>query len=236
MRRWLITILIFLLAGAAVNVAVAWGNVVAVALMTQGNSLAKLDVQTVLTEDERPWPHPVPSNWPDTSHLKRFKYFGWRCDVRRSSIETSTIWLCALGTVKAGWPVRALESIRWSETQRGPDTFRYVVWDRRIDTGVPLDSPPPGHNLPFPWWTDGILLPNSGPWYRQSLPTRPLWPGFAVNTLFYAAFLCLMICGPFVLRRFSRIRRDLCPKCGYPIGDSPSCTECGKPLPRRAVA
>ena len=39
----------------------------------------------------------------------------------------------------------------------------------------------------------------------KALPLRPIWPGFAVNTLFYAALLWLLIPGPFVLRRFIRV-------------------------------
>ena len=37
------------------------------------------------------------------------------------------------------------------------------------------------------------------------------------------------------LRGFVRVRRRRCPACAYPMGDSPVCTECGKPLPQRAV-
>ena len=68
----------------------------------------------------------------------------------------------------------------------------------------------------------------------RPFPLRPLWPGFAVNTLFYAAVLWLLICGPFVLRRFVRVKRGLCPACAYPMGKSGVCSECGKTLPRRA--
>ena len=63
------------------------------------------------------------------------------------------------------------------------------------------------------------------------LPLLPVWPGFTVNTLFYAAILWLLTCGPFALRRFIRRRRGLCPACAYPVGESDVCTECGKPLP-----
>ncbi len=73
-------------------------------------------------------------------------------------------------------------------------------------------------------------------WERRNveivIPYAPLWPGFAVNTLFYAAILWLLIPGPFALRRFLRVRRGLCPKCAYPMGESSVCTECG--LPKRA--
>ncbi len=66
------------------------------------------------------------------------------------------------------------------------------------------------------------------------LPYRPSWPGFALNTLFYATVLWLLIPGPFALRRFVRVRRGLCPACAYPMGESAGCSECGKPLPARA--
>ncbi len=35
------------------------------------------------------------------------------------------------------------------------------------------------------------------------------------------------------LRRFLRVRRGLCPKCAYPMGESEVCTECGESLPSR---
>ena len=68
----------------------------------------------------------------------------------------------------------------------------------------------------------------------RALPLRPIPGGFAVNTLFYAAVLWLLIPGPFVLRRFMRVRRGLCPACAYPRGESDVCSECGKALPGRA--
>ncbi len=62
------------------------------------------------------------------------------------------------------------------------------------------------------------------------VPLRPIWPGFAVNTLFYAVVLWLLIPGPFALRRFIRVKRGLCPACAYPMGESDVCSECGKAL------
>jgi hypothetical protein len=62
------------------------------------------------------------------------------------------------------------------------------------------------------------------------LPTRPIWPGFLFNTLFYAGVLWMVLIGPRVLRRHMRRRRGLCPACAYPVGVSPVCTECGQPV------
>ncbi len=61
------------------------------------------------------------------------------------------------------------------------------------------------------------------------LPNKPIWPGFAINTLFYAAILWLVIPGPFSLRRFIRRKRGLCVACGYDLrhADHEACPECG---------
>ena len=65
------------------------------------------------------------------------------------------------------------------------------------------------------------------------LPIHPIWPGFAFNTMFYAGVSWLLICGPFALRRLIRVKRGRCPTCAYPMGQSDVCSECGKPLPGR---
>ena len=61
----------------------------------------------------------------------------------------------------------------------------------------------------------------------------PVWPGFAINTILYAAMVWPLIRGPFALCRFLRLRRGLCPKCAYPMGESSVCTECGIALSHR---
>ena len=81
---------------------------------------------------------------------------------------------------------------------------------------------------------DPELIAPYNPEKLRLLPLRPLPMGFAINTAFYAAVLWLLIPGPFVLRRFIRIRRGLCPACAYPMGESAVCSECGKALPARA--
>ncbi len=64
----------------------------------------------------------------------------------------------------------------------------------------------------------------------RALPLRPIPGGFAVNTVFYAAVLWLLIPGPFVLRRFIRVWRGLCPACAYDLrhGEHDACPECGR--------
>jgi hypothetical protein len=75
--------------------------------------------------------------------------------------------------------------------------------------------------------------------WRRWAPARPIWPGFAINTIFYAAILWLLWIArrtPGKIRRFIRVRRGRCPACGYQIaeGVGPRCSECGHALGRVA--
>jgi hypothetical protein len=89
----------------------------------------------------------------------------------------------------------------------------------RVQTHVVSRSNIPGRRLPI----DDQLQ-----WLRT---VRPIWPGFAINTVFDAAILWLLFAAPFALRRRWRFKRGLCPKCAYPVGASEVCAECGAPRP-----
>lgn len=69
--------------------------------------------------------------------------------------------------------------------------------------------------------------------WAPELPLRPIWPGWIFNMIFFAAILWLLIGGLFVLRGHFRVTRGQCPSCGYAIGESPVCTECGRWLTAR---
>ena len=67
-------------------------------------------------------------------------------------------------------------------------------------------------------------------------PTRPLWPGFAVNSLLYAALWWIVLVLFAWLIRFirrwparRREKRGRCPACGYDLrgGFDAGCSECG---------
>ena len=69
---------------------------------------------------------------------------------------------------------------------------------------------------------------------ERALPYRPLWLGLIANTVFYGFTLYLLARMARKLRDLLRLRRGLCPKCAYPMGESGVCTECGRELPVRA--
>ena len=81
-----------------------------------------------------------------------------------------------------------------------------------------------GIELAFETWPGLLRAP-------RVLPLYPIWPGFAINTIFYAAILWLLFAAPFTLRRWRRIRRGLCVRCAYPVGTNAVCSECGASIP-----
>lgn len=60
------------------------------------------------------------------------------------------------------------------------------------------------------------------------VPLRPLWPGFAINTAFYASLSWILLFAPFALRSLWRSRRGRCRGCGYELSDLVACPECGR--------
>ncbi len=109
-----------------------------------------------------------------------------------------------------------------------PYSYPYILHRTEFRAGYPFrscrgevgaDSTPSG----------AIDLAHLVPWTKPGrvIPYHPIWSGFTSNTLSYGAILWLLIRGPYVLRRYVRVRRHLCPVCGYPVGVSAVCTECG---------
>ena len=244
MKRRLLTAAIFLLAGAVVNVVVAWGCAVLV-----GIDLNTLDRSTALWNEDGYWHvleyRELGAAWIISSrqHLSRLNYDRIERDgdprifcPSWTSFQQPTKEYRAQSGHKfsmvnrladaRGWPMLAL----WSESAMTfLDPRNETVQKRGVRGGVETLFAPWQPRFIDPW--SKVLFP-----LPRSLPLRPIWPGFAINTVFYATLLWLLIGGAFALRRLVRVRRGLCPKCAYPMGEPGVCTECGQGLPRRARA
>ena len=107
----------------------------------------------------------------------------------------------------AGWPLRALECRM--DLPKSPDE------EMRLVGGFWLGARP------------APPIFSRGRSRAPALPYRPIRLGFAINTLMYAVVLGLLFLAPRTVRRAYRARRQRCRRCGYPIGASPACTECG---------
>ncbi|HYF13522.1 MAG TPA: hypothetical protein VD971_00470 [Phycisphaerales bacterium] len=116
----------------------------------------------------------------------------------------------------AGWPMPALLAVRVQtppsdNRDRQPKSFQdNVRWGVLIPVNVPQR------------WREFPLI----------LPLRPMWPGFAVNTLLYAAAIGGACAAWRSVRAWRRRTRGLCARCAYPVvpsGAVSACPECGEP-------
>ena len=164
-----------------------------------------------------------------------------------SSTEIDTLWR---SYSDRDWPETPVAGVHYSafgrttitaEAYEGSPGHSTATWVVQHQLGWPARSLHFVHLLPRPGEDElrGVLeLPDCLGWMSRygemELPLSPLSLGFTLNTLFYAAVLWLLICGPFMLRRIVRrrllLQRGRCPACAYPMGESDVCTECGIPL------
>ncbi|UCD76821.1 MAG: hypothetical protein JSV91_07810 [Phycisphaerales bacterium] len=138
----------------------------------------------------------------------------WVLDRHREGVKTGDY--TEMQTVWAGWPARSLTGDRINA----------------MTTASGGDPTVAGIRYEWAWGPD-----SSGGsfvrWKPRLVPLRPMWPGFAINTLLHALIAWLLIRGPFIARHYSRReirrRRGRCLKCGYELrGDyGAGCPECG---------
>ena len=143
----------------------------------------------------------------------RREYYGIPESFWDAMMTPGSYFTALRAETRAGWPALAFRSV---ETYLYPEKGweEGYLWGYEIDGGIRVL----------------VTVDIGGPieWPRV-VPISPIFLGFLVNTLFYAAILWLLIPGPFVLRRLIRMKRGRCPKCGYDFRGKhdAGCPECG---------
>jgi len=115
-------------------------------------------------------------------------------------------------SIYAGWPSEALLGRQEIHPSGTETDFRLAFSVKKAVDG------PTG---PFQMWI--------------AFPICPIWPGFVIDLLFYAAIWFGVFFGFTSTKRFIRVRRGRCPRCGYnlrgarvePPAISAGCPECG---------
>ncbi len=202
MRRRFLTIAIFLLAGAVVNVVVAWACAVKSQTLNLGGAQRT-------TEADRGWwkKHVPPGFALDTQGMRHSAGVGKdRVTLWETYQPTPVVdfdWCDVVIRTRVGWPALTLEGAVW----RGGRFHRELRRDL----------------LKYPGFFPKLMEAYWG------LPLRPIWPGLVVNTVIYAAFLWALSRLPFAVQRYVRVRRGLCLACGYDLrhGEHEACPECG---------
>jgi hypothetical protein len=231
MKRIAIKLVLFLLLGAIINVAVAWGC---------GQwSESEILVTRQIEDDE--WRRLIAQCPPgfDSSEFENLRKvrsgfvndvegFGitWRQFKLDSDILFQSITRLSFDRrgkmplggsanydvqhASSGWPERSLSSEIWyhASTPQGPST---------VDPPVIRGG-----------W---LLEPAASFGHPRVISWRPLWPGFAINTIFCAAALWFIFAIPGVVKRLRRRAKGRCIHCGYDLrgqtAESKKCPECG---------
>ncbi len=134
--------------------------------------------------------------------------------------------------VSAGWPVRALIGEEWE------------VYG---DNAGPPKLTSEFHRLHAMSTTKTIKIGTYDFDVAVLIPLCPTWPGFVIDTLFYGAIWFGVFFGFTSAKRFLRIKRGRCPRCGYDLrgqrsavrdqrsdvsGARAGCPECGWNRPK----
>jgi hypothetical protein len=226
MRRRFVRLSVFLLLGAILNIAVAWGCAIWGTLPDDAGQL-------YVAGDPPRWTFQLDEGFGaqriKSSPTDEFKNFAFGImPIRRAVPSWSRVGQpsddAQSTTVEdgRGWPVIGLRSTM-------------IFEDQDVDAGWTRASNGSFH-IPETWNVRNGFRIRDGTRSEDIslLPLRPIWPGFAINTIFFAAILWLLFALPFTIRRRRRIKRGLCVRCGYSLrGNSGcgTCPECGAAIP-----
>ena len=239
-RRRLLTILIFLLAGAVVNTAVAWACAAYVDLTKASYAKEGRHLQWHVAERRAPG-------------ASRVLVLHWAANVNWGGGDPDSIWAldglsefgAGIGFLRRVFPSRLRSLPSWvsisKSTRRQPAIVALELDDAR---GWPMLALCCRISPQRPMWRSvenvhgGLALSprkRVHAWLGfRVLPLHPIWSGFAVNTLLYAAVLWLLVRAPVAVRRRVRLKRGFCPACGYDLhhGGNDACPECGRAVLR----
>jgi hypothetical protein len=204
-KRRALKLLLFLLAGAIINVAIAWGSardILNCGWRAESSPISSAEKRELASKYElAPY-----------FSVQRVSRVGTRVDDCLARINSPELLVYVAYSV-SGWPFHC---------------FRGDV--NRVGGQAPKAN--------GVWLYDnGFASLNSLPNVRLTLaaqynvvPFVPIWPGFAINTIFYAAVLWVLCAVPGKVRCWRRIKRGQCASCGYSLRGTPQiekCSECG---------
>lgn len=231
MKRRLVILGLCLLAGAVINVLVAW-----VIAVTDDPDKGPWDFYSDGPDPDRLAEHPLfpdagpyygifcrkTTRWSSVSGQMRLQPGRWPIrhlhdDEHDGVVHGSRDAPIMIFVTESGWPARSMRAVEPIQMTAIPTTVAaandlireslndYSVWL------VGLESPLPAGNNDLP----------------ARIPLRPLLRGTLLNTLVYGLLVWLLVSIPSALLYLKRRRTGRCAKCGYDLGLLSTCPECG---------
>lgn len=243
-----VRLVVFLLLGAVINIAVAWGCAIWSDAPLMRPAKWTADSSDLERLQRLGWtPRPANQSWEYWHSIHGATGFGlseWYVVERSKSVlddlpshRNYSQRQFHIGTeFQAGWPMRSMFWTSLDRTGNGQGVIAVLrSWRPRAESGITGRAVDGRDQTPREDWDRSMsaqLPPTIGPFSLSServLPLRPLWVGFIMNTAMYASVLWLAASTVSGRRRQRRFSRGRCPRCGYDLrGDYTSaCSECG---------
>jgi hypothetical protein len=231
--------MVLLLLGAIVNVAVAWSCVLLVDRSVKDGPSASTDVALEYDADGY-----VTSSWQlQVHHMGTCTIVqGIRYNSFPSGRQTLPGYYGhqpAPTTIVPGWAMSIADPAHvFQFIPKQPDDLS-AVHCTVIGSGWPMRTCACTVYVDYSKWgfnRAAVLITKGGFQVKGSssntmdvLPYRPIWSGFAINSIFCALLLALLWCTPIMFRRWHRVRKGRCPKCAYDLQHEShtGCPECG---------
>ncbi len=220
--KWglIIKLVVFVLLGAVVNVAVAWGCAwwIDTIRAPYGKDLdSPAEYRDVAVEFDRGW-----------IDIRHYEFAGYSMyQTERISLDAGATWLdCSEAMRLAGLPHWGNPNLSPFPIDRIPELHELYGWPLY---SLECECDQTGETS----WSIKVAETRTtigGYWHvPKVLPLRPIFPGFLINTLFYGVILWLLWSAPFATRRLIRKRRGQCVRCGYDLTGAGHvvCPECG---------
>ena len=229
MKRWVILITICMLIGAIINVAVAWWFAIrqdwfnsktnytyGLSYDGPGYTMWFVDTRILVgstSSDSFSIDEYIEVEKRELTSEETLPY--WAELIRPDPNASMPFPFPSKTAIAHGWPLRSMMRLS------------YLLDLDKIDL---YDTELYSLNWSAPDWLRGERRFDISPDRSTYLPLKIIWLGFIANTLLYSLAPFLIFILKFKLRGFLRFKRKQCTKCGYPIGQSEVCTECGAQL------
>ena len=248
MRGWIARITICLILGVITTIAVAWACAVW-SEATFGRMGTQVSTESTLDFLKRAgWePKQRGKDWGYTHSIQEWRGYGasdWFVIEKAVRQQTSNLLIngvfnsefCIARISRFGWPLRSLAGGHLDPAGNGVVAATWLSpWRPRAR--INLGGNPIDHRSETPMFnwqhSMSVAVPKKlGPLdlpADRRLPLQPIWIGFIIDLIFYAAVCLILILNASLLNRYRRLLRGRCPNCAYDLrGDSGGgCSECG---------
>jgi hypothetical protein len=238
--RAIITVLVMLTLGAALNIIVAWACVLATdSRVFDARVLGQLRAAEFERADRERAAGEGGEGVEGGDANAEARYLALLFEspgtrvLMMDGVNTGALQRQRMNQHDAGWPLLALRANQF----RGANGVLEITGGVKAGflatqyPALPVTAvAPPTAQAALPTMPAPAMLAMPRPQQRldRILPFLPIWPAFAINSIVFGAlaWLVWMLC--VMMMRAQRRWRGLCGRCAYPIGVSPVCTECGR--------